>query len=144
MLCQSVTKETSSNLIAEAHFYTDRNVCIFAQWLYVPMSNRSGISSVGTWKLWLTVNGFLLAALGVVGVFSFVVTVLMGCHLYLISINSTTWEFMSRHRISYLRSCNDEENPFDRGIVCNLWDFFCICRTVVWEQVYYRGNHNHV
>ncbi|XP_038864407.1 palmitoyltransferase ZDHHC12-B-like isoform X1 [Salvelinus namaycush] len=104
----------------------------------------SGFHSSGTWKLWLIVNGFLLAALCVVGVLSLVVVLLLGCHLYLISINSTTWEFMSRHRISYLKSYSDEENPFDRGILCNLWDFFCMCRTVVWEQVYYRGSHNHV
>ncbi|XP_035641194.1 palmitoyltransferase ZDHHC12-B-like isoform X6 [Oncorhynchus keta] len=104
----------------------------------------SGFHSSVTWKLWLIVNGFLLAALCVVGVMSLVVVLLLGCHLYLISINSTTWEFMSRHRITYLKSYSDEENPFDRGILCNLWDFFCMCRTVVWEQVYYRGSHNHV
>lgn len=104
----------------------------------------SGISSTGPWKDWFRVNGFLLAALGVVGVFSLVVVILMGCHLYLVSISSTTWEFMSRHRISYLKSCNNDENPFDQGIFCNLWDFFCVCRTVVWEQVYYRGSHSRV
>ncbi|KAG7219197.1 hypothetical protein INR49_019257 [Caranx melampygus] len=71
-----------------------------------------------------------------------VVVLLLGCHLYLVSINSTTWEFMSRHRISYLKNCGNEENPFDRGVFCNLWDFFCICRTVVWEQVYQRRTSN--
>lgn len=97
------------------------------------MSSRSGISPSATWELWFKVNGFLLAALGIAGVFSAVVVLLLGCHLYLVSINCTTWEFMSRHRISYLKNC-DEENPFDRGVFCNLWDFFCICRTVVWDQ----------
>uniref|UniRef100_UPI003AB08589 palmitoyltransferase ZDHHC12-A isoform X2 n=1 Tax=Centroberyx gerrardi TaxID=166262 RepID=UPI003AB08589 len=104
----------------------------------------SGVSSGGTWQLWFRANGFLLAALGVVGVFSVVVLLLLGCHLYLVSINCTTWEFMSRHRISYLKNCGDEENPFDRGVVCNLREFFCLCRTVVWEQAYHRNNHNHV
>ncbi|KAJ7994060.1 hypothetical protein DPEC_G00262020 [Dallia pectoralis] len=104
----------------------------------------SGFQPAITWKLWFSVNGFLLATLCVVGVFSLVVVLLLGCHLYLISINSTTWEFMSRHRISYLKGYGDEENPFDRGIFCNLWDFFCMCRTVMWEQVYYRGRHNNV
>uniref|UniRef100_A0A4W6CPZ0 Palmitoyltransferase n=1 Tax=Lates calcarifer TaxID=8187 RepID=A0A4W6CPZ0_LATCA len=94
----------------------------------------SGVSPSVTWELWFRVNGFLLVALGVVGVFSMVVLLLLCCHLYLVSINCTTWEFMSRHRISYLKNCGDEENPFDRGVFCNLWDFFCICRTVVWEQ----------
>ncbi|XP_030579417.1 palmitoyltransferase ZDHHC12-A isoform X1 [Archocentrus centrarchus] len=104
----------------------------------------SGISPAVTWELWFRVNGFLLAALCVVGVFSVVVVVLLGCHLYLISINCTTWEFMSRHRISYLKTCRDEENPFDRGVLCNLWDFFCICRTVMWERVYHRNTQNPV
>ncbi|XP_044051165.1 palmitoyltransferase ZDHHC12-B-like isoform X4 [Siniperca chuatsi] len=104
----------------------------------------SGISPSVTWELWFRVNGFLLAALGVIGVFSVVVLLLLGCHLYLVSINYTTWEFMSHHRISYLKNCGDEENPFDRGVFCNLWHFFCICRTVVWEQIYYRNTPNSV
>ncbi|XP_076007170.1 palmitoyltransferase ZDHHC12-A [Genypterus blacodes] len=104
----------------------------------------SGILPSVTWSLWFRVNGFLLAALAVVGVFSVVVVVLLCCHLYLVSVNCTTWEFMSRHRISYLKSCEAEENPFDRGVVCNLWDFFCICRTVIWEQVYHRNNQDTV
>ncbi|XP_067428659.1 palmitoyltransferase ZDHHC12-A isoform X2 [Thunnus thynnus] len=104
----------------------------------------SGVSPSVTWELWFRVNGFLLAALGVIGVFSVVVALLLGCHLYLVSINCTTWEFMSRHRISYLKHCGDEENPFDRGVFCNLWDFFCICGTVMWEQVYHRNTPNPV
>ncbi|XP_029367278.1 palmitoyltransferase ZDHHC12-A [Echeneis naucrates] len=104
----------------------------------------SGVSPSVTWELWLRANGFLLAALGVIGVFSAVVLLLLGCHLYLVSINCTTWEFMSRHRISYLKNCGDEENPFDRGVFCNLWDFFCVCRLVVWEQVYQRKAANPV
>lgn len=102
----------------------------------------SGISSSATWKLWFCLNGFLLAVLGVVSVFSVVVALLLCCHLYLISINSTTWEFMSHHRIHYLKNDGDNENPFNRGIICNLWDFFCICRSVAWEQVYYKVNQN--
>ncbi|XP_017283274.1 palmitoyltransferase ZDHHC12-A [Kryptolebias marmoratus] len=104
----------------------------------------SGISPSVSWEPWFRLNGFLLAALGAVGVFSAVVLLLLGCHLYLVSVNCTTWEFMSRHRISYLKNCGAEENPFDRGLLCNLWDFFCICRTVMWEQVYQRNSQNPV
>ncbi|KAG7273773.1 hypothetical protein CRUP_003273, partial [Coryphaenoides rupestris] len=48
--------------------------------------------------------------------------------------------FMSRHRISYLRHCGADENPFDRGAARNLWGFFCVVGGggVVWEQVYFR------
>ncbi|XP_068454966.1 palmitoyltransferase ZDHHC12-B-like [Clinocottus analis] len=99
----------------------------------------SGLSPGVSWEPWLRANGFLLAALGVVGVFSAVVLVLLGCHLYLVSINCTTWEFMSRHRISYLKNRGDEHNPFDRGPLCNLRDFFCACGAVAWEQTYERN-----
>ncbi|KAM9394339.1 palmitoyltransferase ZDHHC12-A [Pholidichthys leucotaenia] len=104
----------------------------------------SGVSPATTWKLWFKANGFLLAALGVIGVFSVVVVLLLGCHLYLVSINYTTWEFMSHHRISYLKNCRLEENPFDRGVLCNLWDFFCLCGTVMWEKMYQRNTPNPV
>ncbi|XP_034548578.1 probable palmitoyltransferase ZDHHC12 [Notolabrus celidotus] len=99
----------------------------------------SGISPSVSWELWFWSNGFLLAVVGVVSVLSVVVQLLLGCHLYLVSVNCTTWEFMSRHRISYLKNCGDEENPFDRGVFCNLWDFFCICRTVMWEKIYHKS-----
>ncbi|KAF3695360.1 putative palmitoyltransferase ZDHHC12 [Channa argus] len=104
----------------------------------------SGISPSITWQQWFRANGLLLASLGFVGVFSVVSMVLLGCHLYLVSINCTTWEFMSRHRISYLKNTGNEENPFDRGVFCNLWDFFCICRVVVWEHVYHKRTSNPV
>ncbi|XP_054628386.1 palmitoyltransferase ZDHHC12-B-like isoform X2 [Dunckerocampus dactyliophorus] len=104
----------------------------------------SGISTGATWESWLRANGFLLAALCVAGVLSAVVAVLLGCHVYLVSINCTTWEFMSRHRIAYLRERIDEDNPFDRGILCNLRDFFCTCGAVAWEQVYHGNTHNPV
>ncbi|MGH0132608.1 UNVERIFIED_CONTAM: hypothetical protein FKN15_040759 [Acipenser sinensis] len=99
---------------------------------------RSGFSYAPTWNLWLQQNGFLLAAFCLVAVFSVVVILLLGSHLYLVSCNTTTWEFMSRHRISYLKHCGADENPFDQGIVRNLWSFFCLCRTVAWEKVYFR------
>lgn len=109
------------------------------QWRWC-LFGRSGISPSDSWDLWFRSNGFLLASLVMVGIFSVVVVLLLSCHLYLVSINCTTWEFMSRHRISYLKHCDSEHSPFDRGVFCNLWDFFCLCRTVVWEQMYLRNN----
>nr|XP_006640822.1 PREDICTED: probable palmitoyltransferase ZDHHC12 [Lepisosteus oculatus] len=98
----------------------------------------SGFSYAPTWKTWLRQNGFLLAAFLVAAVFVLVVALLLGSHLYLVSLNTTTWEFMSRHRISYLKHCGADENPFDRGVPRNLRDFFCVCRAVAWEEVYFR------
>uniref|UniRef100_W5KYQ9 Palmitoyltransferase n=1 Tax=Astyanax mexicanus TaxID=7994 RepID=W5KYQ9_ASTMX len=104
----------------------------------------SGITLVSSWREWLIQNCFLLGALGVTGVFSVVVVLLLCIHLYLAAVNTTTWEFMSRHRISYLKTCDSEENPFDRGLICNLWDFFCVCQTVAWERVYSRRSNSAV
>uniref|UniRef100_H3BYC7 Palmitoyltransferase n=1 Tax=Tetraodon nigroviridis TaxID=99883 RepID=H3BYC7_TETNG len=54
----------------------------------------TGFQAGGAWRPWLRANG---------------------SHLYLISLNTTTWEFMCRHRISYLRHCGADQNPFDRA-----------------------------
>ncbi|KAL7885181.1 hypothetical protein AOLI_G00079510 [Acnodon oligacanthus] len=102
----------------------------------------SGITFAPTWQQWFIQNGFLLGAFAVTGIFSVVVLLLLCIHLYLAAVNTTTWEFMSRHRISYLKTCDSEENPFDRGVICNLWDFFCVCRTVAWERVYSKRSND--
>lgn len=99
---------------------------------------RSGFAHASTWQLWLRTNGVLLGAATLVAVLSLTVLLLLGSHLYLVSLNTTTWEFMSRHRISYLKHCGADENPFDRGTLRNLWGFFCVWGTVVWEKVYFR------
>ena len=43
--------------------------------------------------------------------------------LFLSSINSTTWEMTSRHRITYLAELEDDLEPFDAGVCCNLLQF---------------------
>ncbi|XP_067826057.1 palmitoyltransferase ZDHHC12-A [Heptranchias perlo] len=98
----------------------------------------SGFCTEAAWKEWLRVNTFLLLAFIVIIIFTMVVMLLLVSHLYLVSSNTTTWEFMSRHRISYLKHCSSEENPFDQGILGNLWTFFCVCKTIVWERIYFR------
>ncbi|KAE8617582.1 hypothetical protein XENTR_v10009126 [Xenopus tropicalis] len=102
----------------------------------------SGFQFEASWTEWLKVNIFLLLAFILTGIFTFVVALLLGCHCYLISCNVTTWEFMSHHRISYLKHYDSDTNPFDKGIARNLWDFFCKCNRVAWEQVYFRGTYN--
>ncbi|XP_061459539.1 palmitoyltransferase ZDHHC12 isoform X2 [Rhineura floridana] len=87
---------------------------------------------------WLHRNLLLLLSFLVVAVFAVVVLLLLACHLYLASCNTTTWEFMSSHRISYLREC-EAENPFDQGVFLNLWRFFCASRLVTWENLYAEG-----
>ena len=79
-----------------------------------------------------------------VALLALVVLLLLSSHLYLVSLNTTTWEFMCRHRISYLRHCGVDQNPFDRGPAHNLWGFFCVWGTVVWEQVYFQEGSDQV
>ncbi|NXU83867.1 ZDH12 palmitoyltransferase, partial [Xiphorhynchus elegans] len=83
----------------------------------------SGLDFQQSWE-WLQHNIFLLMSFLLIVIFTTVVLLLLVCHLYLISCNTTTWEFMSHHRISYLRH-SQLENPFDQGIILNLWRFFC-------------------
>ncbi|CAF88420.1 unnamed protein product, partial [Tetraodon nigroviridis] len=74
----------------------------------------TGFQAGGAWRPWLRANGLLLAVALLVALLALVVLLLLGSHLYLISLNTTTWEFMCRHRISYLRHCGADQNPFDR------------------------------
>ncbi|KAM5145913.1 palmitoyltransferase ZDHHC12 [Mantella aurantiaca] len=104
----------------------------------------SGFHYEATWSGWLRFNVFLLLAFILVSICTAVVCLLIVCHLYLISCNFTTWEFMSYYRISYLKQCDSDSNPFDRGIMWNLWNFFCRRGHVTWEQVYLGNTYNAV
>ncbi|KAJ4926280.1 hypothetical protein JOQ06_008460 [Pogonophryne albipinna] len=104
----------------------------------------TGFSSAPSWQQWLRSDGVLLAVAALLALLSLVVLLLLGSHLYLVSLNTTTWEFMARHRISYLKHCGADENPFDRGTFHNLWGFYCVWGTVVWEQVYFREGSDQV
>ncbi|XP_063172316.1 palmitoyltransferase ZDHHC12 [Candoia aspera] len=84
---------------------------------------------------WLQRNLVLLLSFLLIIVCTVVAMLLLASHLYLVSCNTTTWEFMSRHRISYLKHCK-VENPFDQGVFVNLWRFFCACRLMAWEKLY--------
>nr|XP_030142664.3 palmitoyltransferase ZDHHC12 [Taeniopygia guttata] len=88
---------------------------------------------------WLQDNIFLLVSFLLIFIFTIVVLLLLVSHLYLISCNTTTWEFMSHHRISYLRH-SELENPFDQGIILNLWGFFCSHHITAWENIYFHKN----
>ncbi|XP_030317332.1 probable palmitoyltransferase ZDHHC12 isoform X1 [Calypte anna] len=102
----------------------------------------SGLSFEQFWD-WLQHNILLLISFFLIVIFTTVVLLLLLSHLYLISCNTTTWEFMSHHRISYLRH-SDLENPFDQGVVLNLWRFFCSCHLTAWEKIYYHRSNEPV
>jgi palmitoyltransferase len=44
-------------------------------------------------------------------------------HIHLCLANQTTWEFISRNRITYLKDLDSEANPFDKGVMRNLRSF---------------------
>lgn len=45
-------------------------------------------------------------------------------HLYMVSSNQTTWEWLSRDKVYYLASLDEEILPFDLGCFGNLREFF--------------------
>jgi hypothetical protein len=60
------------------------------------------------------------------GLFSLMVFCLIGFHLFLASINLTTWEYLSWQKIPYLKSLDwSKGSPFSQGIFYNLYDNCC-------------------
>ncbi|XP_027725623.1 probable palmitoyltransferase ZDHHC12 [Vombatus ursinus] len=94
----------------------------------------SGLHFHEPWQSWFQHNGFIFATFLLLGLFSTVVMLLLASHLYLVASDMTTWEFISPHRIAYLRHRPD--SPFDRGLARNLARFFCNYGAVPWEVLY--------
>ncbi|KAG8512807.1 putative palmitoyltransferase ZDHHC12, partial [Galemys pyrenaicus] len=94
----------------------------------------SGLRFFQPWGLWLRSVGLLFATFLLLFLFSSVAGLLLASHLYLVASNTTTWEFISSHRIAYLRQ--RPGNPFDRGLVRNLAHFFCGWPSGSWETLW--------
>lgn len=103
--------------------------------LFLPC--RSGLHFFQPWGLWLRSSGLLLATFLLLSLFSLVAGLLLASHLYLVASNTTTWEFISSHRIAYLRQ--RPGNPFDRGLTRNLAHFFCGWPSGSWETLWAEG-----
>lgn len=99
-----------------------------------PCPSRSGLRFFRPWGLWLRSTGLLFASFLLLAFFSLVVSLLLASHLYLVASNTTTWEFISSHRIAYLRQRTS--NPFDRGLTRNLAHFFCGWPSGPWETLW--------
>ncbi|KAM9641984.1 LOW QUALITY PROTEIN: palmitoyltransferase ZDHHC12 [Trichechus inunguis] len=98
------------------------------------LSCRSGLWFFQPWGLWLRSSGLLFATFLLLSLFSSVAGLLLASHLYLVASNTTTWEFISSHRIAYLRQRSS--NPFDRGLIRNLAHFFCGWPSGSWETLW--------
>lgn len=94
----------------------------------------SGLRFFQPWGLWLRSSGLLFATFLLLSLFSLVAGLLLASHLYLVASNTTTWEFISSHRIAYLRQ--RPGNPFDRGLTRNLAHFFCGWPSGSWEALW--------
>jgi palmitoyltransferase len=99
------------------------------------------------WSSWLHINKFRLFAMHVLIISLCATTILFCIHSFFALTNSTTWERVSRHRITYLnRLPNEDLNPFHQGYCHN---FFCsfLCHRIKeqqWDIVYKKRVDEHV
>ena len=62
----------------------------------------------------------------------FFIMLVFSCHVFLIFSSVTTWEFVKRSKIPYLKSLPDDVNPWDKGYWGNLVSF-CFSRRMDWR-----------
>lgn len=88
------------------------------------------------WRKWFKHNWMILIMTIFLSVTLVVVGLLWVCHSYMMFTAQTTWEFMSRPRISYLKRFPVDYNPFDQGYIQNILSFICYFRVQRWDQFY--------
>merc|ERR1712232_1450290 len=75
---------------------------------------------------WLVEVPLLLLGLATIAMLLIMVACLFSFHVYLASVNLTTWENISWHRISYLRGIETEAmSPFSRSLSINFALYCC-------------------
>lgn len=87
-----------------------------------------------TWTEWCHINFLLLFSFVIMLFGTLAVIALIACHIFLISNGLTTWEFVRRHRISYLKSYDDYDSPFDEGLIKNFINFFFYNKERDWSD----------
>ncbi|XP_064616630.1 palmitoyltransferase ZDHHC12-B-like [Liolophura sinensis] len=88
------------------------------------------------WGEWFHDNMLFILDMIVLLIGGFVVTGLLAFHTYLMSRGVTTWESVSRERITYLKYLDEDYNPFDEGIIKNIYNFLCTHNIRRWELIY--------
>ncbi|XP_065646688.1 palmitoyltransferase ZDHHC12-A [Hydra vulgaris] len=88
------------------------------------------------WKEWFTKNWIFLFSIIFLIICVIVSGLLTLCHSYMMFTAQTTWEFMSRPRISYLKIFPEHYNPFDKGYLMNMVSFLCYCNYQQWDNMY--------
>jgi palmitoyltransferase len=81
----------------------------------IMLSSRSFVP-FSDWSSWLHINKYRLFTMHVLIISLCATTILFCIHSFFALTNSTTWERVSRHRITYLnRLPNEDLNPFHQG-----------------------------
>ncbi|KAI0230078.1 Protein S-acyltransferase 10 [Lamellibrachia satsuma] len=95
--------------------------------------------------VWAKLNVVLLSVIGFVACCFAATCTLTIMHTYVMVFNVTTWEFVSRHRITYLKNLPNNLNPFHEGYIFNFLRFFFTGYTYNWEHTYLRntGRNNY-
>ncbi|XP_076823697.1 palmitoyltransferase ZDHHC12-B-like [Clavelina lepadiformis] len=88
---------------------------------------------------WVSHNILLVLVDIFIVVLFLVVGSLVCIHTYLILQNHTTWETMSRTRITYLKGVRGG-NPFNLGVCRNIFTFFCYFKPYDWTVVYSKSS----
>jgi len=94
------------------------------------------------WKNWFHHNWMFLVLTIFLAVSLLVVGLLWICHSYMMFTAQTTWEFMSRPRISYLKKFPLDFNPFDRGYIRNILSFLCYFNIQKWDELYAENSND--
>lgn len=88
------------------------------------------------WGDWFRANAFFLIDLCVLLSGGLTVVGLACFHTYLMLSNQTTWEVVSRERITYLKNLREDLNPFSEGYCKNMYTFLCSMGAKRWEVLY--------
>ena len=88
---------------------------------------------------WWTHNLVFLIDFLVLFASGFVVICLLCLHTHIMCINTTTWEMVSRDRITYLKELDHDVNPFHEGYTKNMMQFLCRLTRRKWDRVYNRN-----
>jgi len=103
--------------------------------------------SYNDWSSWLHVNKFRLFIMHILIISLCATSILFCIHSFFALTNSTTWERVSRHRITYLnRLPNEDLNPFHQGYCRNFFYSF-LCHRIEerqWDIVYKKSVGEHV
>ncbi|EDV28136.1 expressed hypothetical protein [Trichoplax adhaerens] len=78
-------------------------------------------------------------ALVVLVFFMIISASLLCCHTVLIFSGKTTWEFVSHSRITYLKHLQEDQNPFDEGMLANVFNFLCRFKVRDWGALLNKG-----